>query len=1183
MNPNKRLLLFFFLIALISCINQTEDNFEEPLFPQPISIAGYPENELIYNPFTGDSILPAVHFLGDSIKTGVPIAATASEIDVKGINLRTSKVSAVNKINAFPNVVKASEERTIIPINSDSLSIINIKKFKKADAVTYVLGVKGIQGDSVITGVPIPIIETKLPVKYPNSVKALPFRFRDKATNNMQYLDVDQGMKTSVVRDIIEDKSGNIWFGTDEGATKYNGKSFTHFGEDEGFTDLEVSSIYQDRAGNIWFAIWSYGIIKYDGKFFTHINVGYSFVFTTGFVEDQKGNLWISSWVYGAMKYDGNSITYYTINEGLPSNDVNTILNDKAGNLWIGTKKGLTRFDGEKFLNLSVKDGLSDDNIQTLVEDNSGNIWIGTFRNGISVYDGNSFTHYLENVEIISSTATEKSGCLWFGTTGNEVFKYDGTDFTKYSENEGLHGKWIKSILEDSAGNIWISTSNKGVTKFEQNSFQYFPKNNEISITDPGPVVEDKHGDIWFNSTKGLTKYDGKWFFQFEDAKGLNPNDIIALLATKDGSIWLGTDHGSVLKFDGSTFTEIYKGDSTSLYNQIFSLYEDSSGNIWIGTWGTGLIKFNGNTLIKYSKPNGSLVIQTISSITEDRDHNLWFGSLYGITKYDGKSFIIFGEKEGVGHNTPLITSMLNDKDGNLWFTSEEAGLCTYNGKEFTFFSEKEGLSDNKTYAISEDKQGVIWVTLPYGFSSIKTSKERRNGQSIESDYYTITNFNKLDGIQDQEFNRTILADSKNRMWWCTNKGLLTLDLKKHEFASKPPKVNPIQIEINQEYFVNISEADKKEMSFIEEKGIMYANSPKNLKLPYFQNHLTFHYAAIDWKSNNEIEYVYKIEGISGEWSTPTTETKVDYHDLSYGKYRFKVRARGDSKEWSEPAIYEFTISPPWRHSWWFRVLAIIAFFYLIVLYIKRRERTLLLRQIALEEKVAERTSEVVAEKKEVEKQKKRSDDLLLNILPADVAEELKLTGASEAKDFEKVTVLFSDFVGFTKAASQLSAKELVKELNHCFKSFDHIMEKYNLEKIKTIGDAYMAAGGLQVPRKSNPKDVLLAAMEMQDFITMRKTENDAQGKPAFEMRVGIHTGPVVAGIVGVKKFQYDIWGDTVNTASRIESNGEAGKVNISQATYELLKDDTDFTFESRGKIEAKGKGEIEMYFVSKD
>jgi len=214
--------------------------------------------------------------------------------------------------------------------------------------------------------------------------------------------------------------------------------------------------------------------------------------------------------------------------------------------------------------------------------------------------------------------------------------------------------------------------------------------------------------------------------------------------------------------------------------------------------------------------------------------------------------------------------------------------------------------------------------------------------------------------------------------------------------------------------------------------------------------------------------------------------------------------------------------------------------------------------------------------------EKDRSESLLLNILPEEIAQELKENGKAAARDFELVSILFTDFKGFTEKSAALSATDLVSEINHCFEAFDHIMEKYNIEKIKTIGDAYMAAGGLPVPTDESTKNTVLAALEMQDFILKRKADLDVAGKPAFEMRVGIHTGPVVAGIVGVKKFQYDIWGDTVNTASRIESNGSVGKVNVSQATYELLKDDSDFLFESRGKIAAKGKGKMEMFFVSK-
>jgi class 3 adenylate cyclase len=218
------------------------------------------------------------------------------------------------------------------------------------------------------------------------------------------------------------------------------------------------------------------------------------------------------------------------------------------------------------------------------------------------------------------------------------------------------------------------------------------------------------------------------------------------------------------------------------------------------------------------------------------------------------------------------------------------------------------------------------------------------------------------------------------------------------------------------------------------------------------------------------------------------------------------------------------------------------------------------------------------AQRNSIRKEKDKSENLLLNILPYETAQELKEKGSTEAKLIEEVTVLFTDFKGFTAMSEKMSPRDLVADLNECFSFFDSVMEKYNIEKIKTIGDAYMAAGGLPTANSTHAEDVLNAAIEIRDFMEAGKQRKIAQNLPYFEIRIGVHTGPVVAGIVGIKKFQYDIWGDTVNTASRMESSGEIGKINISESTCQLVGDK--FSCTSRGAIEAKGKGSMEMYFA---
>ncbi len=233
-----------------------------------------------------------------------------------------------------------------------------------------------------------------------------------------------------------------------------------------------------------------------------------------------------------------------------------------------------------------------------------------------------------------------------------------------------------------------------------------------------------------------------------------------------------------------------------------------------------------------------------------------------------------------------------------------------------------------------------------------------------------------------------------------------------------------------------------------------------------------------------------------------------------------------------------------------------------------------------LEQRVAERTRELAEKAERLKEEMRRSEELLLNILPYETAQELRASGKASARYYPDVTVMFTDFKGFTQIAEQLSPEEVVKELDEYFTAFDEITERWGLEKIKTIGDAYMAAGGLPATNSTHPYDVVRAALDIMQVVDDQRDRRRGTTRPVFDIRVGIHTGPVVAGIVGHKKFAYDIWGDTVNLASRMESAGETGCINISGATHERIQ--AQYACTARGEIEVKNKGRIGMYFVQK-
>lgn len=320
-------------------------------------------------------------------------------------------------------------------------------------------------------------------------------------------------------------------------------------------------------------------------------------------------------------------------------------------------------------------------------------------------------------------------------------------------------------------------------------------------------------------------------------------------------------------------------------------------------------------------------------------------------------------------------------------------------------------------------------------------------------------------------------------------------------------------------------------------------------------------------------EYQYRLDGLKdSDWGKWSTESHVEIPFLPAGDYTLEVRARCVLGDISDVQRLSFTIEPVFWLRWYMIFNYIVVGVILVLIIMNIRERSLRSDQKKLEEMVLDRTSALEQEKKKVE-------ELLLNILPKETAQELQTKGKATAKQYNSASVLFTDFKDFTKLTTNVSAEELVSELDRYFIHFDEICLKYGLEKIKTIGDSYMCACGVPVKSSTHALAITLAGWEMCEYMKEVAESKIEQGLTPWEIRVGIHSGPLTAGVVGKNKFAYDIWGDTVNAASRMESNSEAGKINISLVTYGMIRQY--FNCSPRGKLEVKGKGEMEMFFVN--
>jgi class 3 adenylate cyclase len=571
--------------------------------------------------------------------------------------------------------------------------------------------------------------------------------------------------------------------------------------------------------------------------------------------------------------------------------------------------------------------------------------------------------------------------------------------------------------------------------------------------------------------------------------------------------------------------------------NSLISALEvDKDNNLWIGTtdW-LVYYEIDNNKLIALSQGNG-LAGNDISTIYCDSKNIVWVGSRRkGLTRIEGSKITKVDLKENF---TPKC--IVEDKEGKLWIGTEDRGIIVLqNGKIVKRFKTNEGLVSNNILVLNVDDDNNIFVGTSAGLNKYNQKSNK---------FFVYTEKSGFTGIEVKD--NASYKDKDGNIWFGTIKGAIKYTRK----FDIPNLLEPIT-------FISRLRVNLKDR-----------NMEDGLKLNYLDRSITFDFGSICLSNTQGVKYLYKLVGADQDWrSVVKNLTTVTYSPLPPGKYSFEVKASNNEGIWNkEPVTYSFRINPPFWRTWWFYTILTLVTISSLVLYIKIRERKLIKEKRILEEKVVERTAEVV-------KEKEKSEALLLNTLPVKVVDDLKKYGKTEPESFENVTVYFSDICTFTDISTGMDPHVTISELSDMFTAFDDIMVKHKCERIKTIGDAYMAVCGLPEKDENHALNIARAAIEIRKYLEERASTHEIK----WRVRIGLHSGKVTGGIVGVRKYLYDIFGDTVNTASRMESNSEPMKINCSETTYQILHDK--FRFTPRGATIVKGKGEMKMYFIEEE
>ncbi len=667
-------------------------------------------------------------------------------------------------------------------------------------------------------------------------------------------------LRSNDIRVLVADRQGALWIGTADGLVRLMDAKFTAFTTQDGLPSNVIDALALGQDDLLWVAT-NAGVVRFSHNLFS-VQSELPGNGVRALFADRDGALWIGS-SDGVACYQNGAVTKYTTQDGLASNTVLSIDQDRDG-MWVGTTDGLSEFKGGRFLTYTTRDGLPNNRIVSLFADREGSVWIGT-AGGLSRFADKHFSSFPAGDgpanEIILSVLEDREGSLWIGTESAGLVMLNDKKFTTYTSKEGLGNDLVKSIYEDRKHNIWIGTNGGGLNLLK----------------------------------------DGK-FTSYTTADGLSSNVVLALAGDNDGDLWVGTPDGLNRFRDGKfkTFTS-----AEGLANDfVRSIYADRAGNLWIGTRG-GLTRLRGERFDIFTMANG-LPDDFVGTIDEDGQGNIWIGTLGGLSKFKDEKFTTYTTKDGLSSN--VVISLHEDTDGALWIGTSGGGFNRLKQGKFTTYSTRNGLPDDVVYGMLEDRKNGLWVSSNKGIFRV----DRKDLDDFASGAIASVSpvlYGSADGMITRECSGgghpADWRSADGRLWFSTIKGLAMIDPEKIRLNDQPPPVAIEQIRVDDE---SIAPAQR-------------------IELAPGKSRLDFYYTALSFVAPEKVKFKYKLEGFDSDWVDGGTRRVAYYTNLRPGRYKFQVIASNNDGLWSPTgAAFDLYLKPHFYQTYWFYALCTLVF-----------------------------------------------------------------------------------------------------------------------------------------------------------------------------------------------------------------------------------------------------------------